>query len=380
MTTEIEVKKKRRRTRRRRRPAAAKELPQIFFCGDPHGCFDQINQAAREYQPDALVILGDMQAPAPLEVVLEEALQYAPVWWIPGNHDSESDEMYDNLWRSKLADKNLHGRAANVCGVRIAGLGGVFRGQVWMPDDPPNYYCPATFIRRVGPGNVWRGGVPRRHRTTIFPSVYQNLMRQHADILVTLEAPSCHRKGFAAIDRLAEALGVKRLFHGHQHEDRAYGRHHGIIMTGVGYRGITSITGEVVIPAQLDPREAAALKSALEWADSHGIDAPPVRTPPPAMVVRTPLPHAAPTFQPPELHPSSDMKPAPSSIKEAEAEQEKRTSRMTRARNRALAEAEKREPRRDAMLGRAVSARAPGGRWKRMQPKKKTGAGSDGGA
>ena len=67
-------------------------------------------------------------------------------------------------------------------------------------------------------------------------------------------------------------------------------------------------------------------------------------------------------------------------IKEAEAEQEKRTSRMTRARNRALAEAEKREPRRDAMLGRAVSARAPGGRWKRMQPKKKTGAGSDGGA
>lgn len=97
MTTEIEVKKKRRRTRRRRRPTAAKELPQIFFCGDPHGCFDQINQAAREYQPDALVILGDMQAPAPLEVVLEEALQYAPVWWIPGNHDSESDEMYDNL-------------------------------------------------------------------------------------------------------------------------------------------------------------------------------------------------------------------------------------------------------------------------------------------
>ena len=102
MTTEIEVKKMRRRTRRRRRPTAAKELPQIFFCGDPHGCFDQINQAAREYQPDALVILGDMQAPAPLEVVLEEALQYAPVWWIPGNHDSESDEMYDNLWRSKL--------------------------------------------------------------------------------------------------------------------------------------------------------------------------------------------------------------------------------------------------------------------------------------
>ena len=79
-----------------------------------------------------------MQAPAPLEVVLEEALQYAPVWWIPGNHDSESDEMYDNLWRSKLADKNLHGRAANVCGVRIAGLGRRFCaarfGCLMIPD------------------------------------------------------------------------------------------------------------------------------------------------------------------------------------------------------------------------------------------------------
>ena len=138
---------------------------------------------------------------------------------------------------------------------------------------------------------------------------------------------------------------MKRLFHGHQHEDRAYGRHHGIIMTGVGYRGVTSITGEVVIPAQLDPREAAALKSALSGGQSTALMLRPYGRRRQRWLCRTPLPHAAPTFQPPELHPSSDMKPAPSSIKEAEAEQEKRTSRMTRARNRALAEAEKREPR-----------------------------------
>ena len=370
MATEDEINKKRRRPRRRRRPAGAKELPQIFFCGDPHGCFDQINEAARLHKPDALVILGDLQAPAPLEEVLEEALAYAPVWWIPGNHDSETDAFYDHLWRSGLADRNLHGRVANVCGLRIAGLGGVFRGQVWMPDDAPNYYCPATFIRRVGMGNVWRGGVPRRHRTTIFPSVYQNLMRQHADILVTHEAPSCHRKGFAAIDRLAESMGVKRLFHGHQHEDRSYGRYRGMLMTGVGYRGVTSITGEVVIPAQLDPREAAALQSALEWADRQGAAALTPRMPAPMLIVRTPAAHAAPTFEPPERHAPPAAPAAPAAMHEAEVEQEKRMSRMARARSRALAEAEKKEPRRDAMLGRAVSARAPGGRWKRMPSKK----------
>lgn len=380
---ESEVKKKRRRPRRHRRPDASRPLPQIFFCGDPHGCFDQINEAARHHKPAALVILGDLQAPAPLEEVLEEALSYAPVWWIPGNHDSDTDEMYDHLWRGGLACRNLHGRVANVAGLRIAGLGGVFRGQVWMPEDNPNYFCPATFIRRIGSGNVWRGGLPRRHRTTIFPSVYQNLMRQRADILVTHEAPSCHRKGFEAIDRLAQGLGVRRLFHGHQHEDRTYGRHHGIIMQGVGYRGVTSITGEVVIPAQLDPREAAALQSALEWEARNAASRPEIIVRPvPAAAdsgrsARSQRP-VAPTFKAPKSEdakvPTADRCPTSQVIRNAELEQERRIDRMTRMRNRALAESERREPRRDAELGRAVSERAPGGRWKRHSQKKGGGA------
>lgn len=369
------LKKRRRRPRRRRRAKPEKELPQIFFCGDPHGCFDQINEAARLYEPDALVILGDMQAYAPLEEILEEALAYAPVWWIPGNHDSDSDETYDHLWRSGLAAHNLHGRVANVAGLRIAGLGGVFRGQVWMPDEAPNYFCPATFIRRVGLGNVWRGGLPRRHRTTIFPSVYQSLMHQRADILVTHEAPSCHRKGFAAIDELAESLGVSRLFHGHQHEERTYGRQHGILMQGVGYRGVTSITGEIVIPAQLDPRDAAALKSALDWADAHGPQ--PIAAPP--ILVRTQqgkpgrAERAKPVFKAPESMPPAKLsgRESPQMMKKAEAEQKKRMDRMTQKRNSALAESEHREPGREAMLARAVAERAPGGRWKRFPEKKK---------
>lgn len=258
---------KRRRNRRPRHSNRPKELPEIFFCGDPHGEFEQINEAVRLHKPAAVVILGDLQPPAPVEELLEEALALTDVWWIPGNHDTDTDEFYDRLWRGPLASHNLHGRIANIAGLRIGGLGGVFRGQVWMPDGTPNYFCPATFIRRVGTGNVWRGGLPRRHRSTIFPSVYQNLMRQRADVLVTHEAAGCHRKGFVAIDRLAKALNVKWHFHGHQHEDRVYGQHQNVTVRAVGYRGVVNLKGEVVIPAQMDPREAAALQTAIDWAN-----------------------------------------------------------------------------------------------------------------
>ena len=68
--TEEQVRARRHRGRRHRRPSV-RDLPEIFFCGDPHGTFDQINEAARLYSPDAMVILGDLQPPAPLHVVLE---------------------------------------------------------------------------------------------------------------------------------------------------------------------------------------------------------------------------------------------------------------------------------------------------------------------
>ncbi|HIR21656.1 MAG TPA: metallophosphoesterase [Candidatus Aphodousia faecalis] len=229
---------------------------EIFFCGDPHGSFDHILQAAKEHRPKAMVILGDLQPPAPLHEVLADILSFVEVWWIPGNHDTDNDLFYDRLWRSELAGHNLHGRVALVNGVRIAGLGGVFRGQIWMPPQAPNYMSAGAFIRRIGRGNMWRGGLPRRHRTSIFPSTYDNLMDHKADVLVTHEAPGCHRKGFLAIDQLAKKLQVKYLFHGHQHEDRHYPTYYGFTPRGVGYRGIVNLRGDDIVPAQIDPREA----------------------------------------------------------------------------------------------------------------------------
>lgn len=261
-----EQEKRTKRRRGRRRQHRAKELPNIFFCGDPHGEFAHINEAARLYKPDAMVILGDSQPSAPLEELLGEAMSLTDIWWIPGNHDTDTDEYFDYLWRGPLASHNLHGRVTTVAGLRIAGLGGVFRGQIWMPDEEPNYFSPAHFIRRSPKVNIWRGGLPRRHRSTIFPSVYNYLMHQKADILITHEAPSCHAKGFEALDRLAQSLGVKWFFHGHQHEDRVYGMQNGCLTRAVGFRGIVNLQGEVIVPAQMDPRETVALQEAFDWA------------------------------------------------------------------------------------------------------------------
>ena len=81
-------------------------------------------------------------------------------------------------------------------------------------------------------------------------------MEHRADVLVTHEAPGCHRKGFLAIDQLAKKLQVKYLFHGHQHEDRHYPTYYGFTPRGVGYRGIVNLKGDDIVPAQIDPREA----------------------------------------------------------------------------------------------------------------------------
>lgn len=53
----------------------------------------------------------------------------------------------------------------------------------------------------------------------IYPEDVYRLASQRADVLVTHEAPSCHPYGWAALDDLARAMGVKRTFHGHTHDD-----------------------------------------------------------------------------------------------------------------------------------------------------------------
>lgn len=230
-------------------------MGRILFCGDTHGRFAHVVKAVHEHQPAAVVFLGDLQPQRLLDKELEEILDLTEVWWIHGNHDTDSEEDYDNLFGSALADRNLHGRVAEIAGIRVAGLGGIFRGQVWLPPKPARFASPAQFTAQCGKGNLWRGGLPRKHWSSIFPSDYAALAAERAEILVTHEAPSCHPHGFSEIDELARKLGVHASFHGHHHDKPDYGNHRerlGFDAYSVGLCGITNDCGREIRAGDLD--------------------------------------------------------------------------------------------------------------------------------
>ena len=209
------------------------DRPKIFF-GDPHGDFEPVFEAVERMQPEAIVLLGDLQARQPLHLELAPILDKTAVWFIHGNHDTDSDEDFDHLFRSELGDRNLDGQVQTIAGYRIAGLGGVFRDKVWNPSLPLQQAAfasaqkMASHARRGRSGievdlrSTWRGGILRKHHSSIFPDVYQRLSKMKADILVTHEAPSAHAHGFAAIDELALRLGATLVVHGHHHKSIDY--------------------------------------------------------------------------------------------------------------------------------------------------------------
>lgn len=231
------------------RSAAGSPAGQIFFCGDVHGHFEHIIDAVTEHAPAAIVLLGDIQAQKPLEQELAAILDDTEVWFIHGNHDTDSPADHDNLFGSALAHRNLHGRVVEVAGVRIAGLGGIFRGQVWRPPELSNFTSAEDFASRQGAGNRWREGLTLKHRSSIFPDQFDRLAKLRADVLVTHEAPSVHPHGFEALDELARKMRAHTTFHGHHHDSIDYSAHWsrmGHKAYGVGFCGITTLDGTVV--------------------------------------------------------------------------------------------------------------------------------------
>ncbi len=193
------------------------------------------------------------------------------VWFIHGNHDNDDIELYRNLFESSYADRNLHGKVAEIAGLRIAGLGGVFRGSIWYPQGSTNvvsHYCSydayvsaqkSLWPKRLREGDqaLESSGKLLLHRSTIFMEDWNRLCAQRADVLITHEAPSCHPDGFVAIDELGTCLGVNAAFHGHHHDDRDYrskASHLGFRAYGVGLRGITDLAGCCVRAGDKDAR------------------------------------------------------------------------------------------------------------------------------
>lgn len=118
-------------------------MPNILFFGDNHSRFDHIITAVERGKPDAIILLGDIQARRPLEFELAPIHGKTVIRFIHGNHDTDTDFDFRHILKPKLAHGNLLGRVEGIAGVRIAGLGGIFRGKVWMP--PAN-----AFIHQFG--------------------------------------------------------------------------------------------------------------------------------------------------------------------------------------------------------------------------------------
>lgn len=256
----------------------------IWFLGDVHGHFEHIAQAvdAAQKKPEAVILLGDVEAPIPLHECMRDVESRGVAWyWIIGNHDTDSLENFDNIADPTSMAHNIDGLVINIDGIRVAGLGGVFRGDIWHPCDgkSPTFTSYVEYERAlreqrqtkarlsrmdlvqnqaVPPeSHHWvsqvldqsRAGKLLKHRSTIFPHDYERLRCQRADILATHEAPSMHPHGFAEIDRLALAMKVRTIFHGHHHVSRAYPQGGPISFQcyGVGYCAIVDESGAELV-------------------------------------------------------------------------------------------------------------------------------------
>jgi len=240
----------------------------VLYCGDPHGgvggSLRYIVDAARHMRASAVVLLGDIEPVRPLHVELAPILDR--LWFIPGNHDSDSDEVWKRVATPEMDERNLHGKVLTLPdGTRIAGLGGVFRDVVWYPTPAaarggaPGFRTRADHARATPRQDRWEGGHHRKHWGTIYPDELDRLAELRADILVTHEAPGYHPNGFEILDTLAQALGVKIAVHGHQHDrldSSARWAAQGFKSFGVGLRGITAIdldgNATAVRPGELD--------------------------------------------------------------------------------------------------------------------------------
>lgn len=225
----------------------------IWFAGDPHGGTIFLRDALRFCRrPEAIILLGDNMFAEPILPKLQaDLVDVPPIWLIHGNHDSEASYIAQSFGSDSIHCKVLEVPGT---GLRIAGLGGVFRGEIWYPPDPPRYHSYEEWHgqwsktvpprQRMAP-EAFLARKAMKHRSSIFPSETERVAGLRADVLVTHEAPSCHPHGFKVIDDLAVRLGVKWIFHGHHH--RYYqAQASGINVVGVGDRMVVDLDGRMI--------------------------------------------------------------------------------------------------------------------------------------
>jgi hypothetical protein len=183
------------------------------------------------------------------------------------------------VWGSELALQNIHGRVVTLPdGTRLAGLGGVFRDEVWYPDPTGEREVEPLFRNRAEHNQAleyrssWPTAEQRKHWGTIYPGEVEAMAGLQADVLVTHEAGGYHPLGFEEIDRLARRLCVKVHVHGHQHDAlfltqdlSARWAQQGFRSYGVGLRGVTAIPVDgaptVIVPGEKDDERRRSRKA-----------------------------------------------------------------------------------------------------------------------
>lgn len=189
----------------------------ILFCGDTHGRLQHVVEVALRLRPMAVVLLGDIESPRPLHEELATIRDL--VWWIQGNHDTDSQTSWENLYQSELAARCIDGKVVTLAdGTRLAGLGGVFRQEVWYPPEEPRHASYGRWLESLQGGWQKRPSMFQsqrlKHQSTIFPDTYFNLARQQADILVSHEAGACHHYATMPSTSLPQPWACTRLFTG----------------------------------------------------------------------------------------------------------------------------------------------------------------------
>ena len=138
----------------------------IVIAGDPHGNFPPILRACAAEEPGTLILLGDCELRSPLRHVLGSLFALGwRVHWILGNKDAETETAFDNL-ATDFPEGDIGGRVIEVGGLRIAGLGGVFKPRIWHPRadvpgekiEPPSFTTRREFLDSLKPREHWRGG------------------------------------------------------------------------------------------------------------------------------------------------------------------------------------------------------------------------------
>lgn len=206
----------------------------LYAVGDPHGHWKQITAQLAHAPPGVVVTLGDHDLVVPFHMTVAPILACGhQVRWIAGNHDLEFG--YDLLWND-AAEWDLGGKVTEIGGWKLAGLNGIFRGKVWYPkegEEVVHVKSRQEFLDRTKRLKQAGEFGDRAVSEIIFLDDVEHLSTLRADVLFTHEAPSVHKHGFVALDRLAADLNVSWHVHGHHHTDYA-----ACMVNGIAVRGL----------------------------------------------------------------------------------------------------------------------------------------------